>query len=302
MFDASGRLLMFPTMFGVKVVDVASGRVVRVVGSGDSTATRFMQLALCQECAAADHAASTSGMEVVPEQAAAPKDPTLFCTAWKQARLFLLTSHEPADGSQRDAQNERAAAGTASRAARALAAEAAARRARTATIHTTLGDICVQLFPDECPRTVENFTVHSRNGYYNGVLFHRVVKGFMVQTGDPKGDGTGGESIWGGDFEDEFCRALRHDRPFTVSMANAGPNTNGSQFFITTAPVPRLDGKHTVFGRVFKGQDIVTAIEDTKTRKKDDRPVVDIRILSIDTSSDPPTTTPAAPVASAAGS
>jgi len=102
-----------------------------------------------------------------------------------------------------------------------------------ATIHTTYGDIGIKLFPEFAPLAVENFTMHSKNNYYNGQLFHRVIKGFMIQTGDPKGDGTGGESIWGHDFVDEFHKNLRHDRSYTVSMANAGPNTNGSQFFIT---------------------------------------------------------------------
>ena len=155
---------------------------------------------------------------------------------------------------------------------------------RGAIIHTTRGDISLKLFPDECPRTVENYAVHSRNGYYDGVIFHRVIKGFCIQTGDPlgecllckldmscicckhslkcrciarslvsysdAGDGTGGSSIWGREFEDEFSPSLRHDRPFTLSMANSGPSTNGSQFFISTVPTPWLDGKHTVFGRV----------------------------------------------------
>lgn len=94
----------------------------------------------------------------------------------------------------------------------------------------------MKLFATECPKSVENFCVHSKNGYYNGHIFHRVIKGFMIQTGDPTGTGTGGESIWGGDFKDEFHPSLRHDRPYTLSMANAGPNTNGSQFFITVLP------------------------------------------------------------------
>ena len=102
----------------------------------------------------------------------------------------------------------------------------------------------------------------------------------MLQTGDPLGDGTGGVSIWGGEFEDEITRDLRHDRPYTVSMANAGPNTNGSQFFITTVATPWLDGKHTVFGRVTKGSDVVHAIEKSKTDKQD-RPHVDIKMVSI---------------------
>lgn len=104
------------------------------------------------------------------------------------------------------------------------------------TIHTTHGDIHLKLFANECPKTVENYCVHSKSGYYNGHIFHRVIKGFMIQTGDPTGTGTGGESIWGGDFKDEFHPSLRHDRPYTVSMANAGPGTNGSQFFITVLP------------------------------------------------------------------
>ena len=136
-----------------------------------------------------------------------------------------------------------------------------AKLGQVAKLGTTMGDIVIKLFPDEVPKTIENFVTHARNNYYDGVIFHRVIKGFMVQTGDPLGDGTGGKSIWGGEFEDEFVRSLRHDRPFTVSMANAGPNTNGSQFFITTIPTPWLDNKHTVFGRVVGGMDVVQAIE-----------------------------------------
>ena len=130
-----------------------------------------------------------------------------------------------------------------------------------------MGDIHIRLFPDDTPKTVENFVVHSKNGYYNNLIFHRVIKGFMVQTGCPKGDGTGGESIWDFEFEDEFHPQLRHDKPFTVSMANAGPNTNGSQFFVTTVPCSWLNDKHTVFGRVFKGMDVVQDIENVTSLK-----------------------------------
>jgi peptidylprolyl isomerase domain and WD repeat-containing protein 1 len=126
-------------------------------------------------------------------------------------------------------------------------------------------------------------STHCRNGYYDGIVFHRVIKDFMIQTGDPRGDGTGGESIWGGEFEDEIHRDLRHDRAFTVSMANAGPNTNGSQFFITTQPTPWLDNKHTVFGRVVNGMDTVRRIETVKVNKAD-KPLEDIRIVSTDVS------------------
>ena len=124
--------------------------------------------------------------------------------------------------------------------------------------------------------------MHSKAGYYDGIIFHRVIKGFMLQTGDPLGDGTGGESIWGGEFEDEINRALKHDRSFTVSMANAGPNTNGSQFFITTVPTPWLDGKHSVFGRVVKGMDVCMAIEKAKTNPRTDKPLDDIKMINIE--------------------
>jgi peptidylprolyl isomerase domain and WD repeat-containing protein 1 len=104
----------------------------------------------------------------------------------------------------------------------------------SAILHTDYGDIHIKLFPEYAPKAVENFVGLAKKGYYDGHKFHRVIKSFMIQTGDPLGDGTGGDSLWGKEFEDEFHKALKHDRPYTVSMANAGPNTNGSQFFITT--------------------------------------------------------------------
>jgi peptidyl-prolyl cis-trans isomerase-like 1 len=144
-----------------------------------------------------------------------------------------------------------------------------------AVIETNMGTIEIELFADKTPKTVENFAGHAEKGYYNGVVFHRVIDGFMIQGGDPTGTGRGGESIWGGKFKDEFVSDLRHDSAGILSMANAGPNTNGSQFFITLAATPWLDGKHTVFGKVINGMDVVSAIGKVE-KGPGDRPVNDV--------------------------
>jgi len=128
----------------------------------------------------------------------------------------------------------------------------------TANIETNRGVIVLKLYASQAPRTVNNFVCLADDGYYDGVPFHRVIRDFMVQTGDPTGTGRGGP---GYTFKDEFDPKLKHDRPGILSMANAGPNTNGSQFFITHVPTPWLDGKHSVFGQVTQGQDVVNAIE-----------------------------------------
>jgi len=151
----------------------------------------------------------------------------------------------------------------------------------TAVIHTTFGDVYCKLYPSEAPKAVENFCMHAREGYYNGHIFHRVMRSFMIQTGDPTGKGTGGKSIWGEDFEDEFHPSLKHDRPYTISMANAGPCTNASQFFITVVPCPWLDGKHTIFGRVTKGMEVVQKINHVQVNPKNSKPLEEIRIVSI---------------------
>lgn len=144
-------------------------------------------------------------------------------------------------------------------------------------LKTTMGDIVVELYSKDCPKTVENFVTHSKQGYYNGVIFHRVIKQFMIQGGDPGGDGTGGVSIWGGSFQDEIRPHLKH-QPFTLSMANAGRDTNGSQFFITTVATPHLDGHHTVFGTVIRGKEVVQAIENVETDSRD-KPITPVKIL-----------------------
>lgn len=182
---------------------------------------------------------------------------------------------------------------------------------KIAIMTTNKGIIKFKLFEKECPKTVENFTTHATNGYYEGIIFHRVIKGFMIQGGDPTGTGRGGESIWGKSFADEFDINL-HNLRGAVSMANAGPNTNGSQFFIVQASdvdtslmgqmeaigekmfpadtiedykkvggTPWLDFKHSVFGQVFEGMDVVDAIADSRVDMLD-KPFDDVIIEKIE--------------------
>lgn len=144
-----------------------------------------------------------------------------------------------------------------------------------AVIKTNMGTIEIELFAKAVPKTVENFVGLANKGYYNGVIFHRVIDNFMIQGGDPTGTGRGGESFWGGKFADEFVDTLKHTGPGILSMANAGPNTNGSQFFITLVPTPWLDGHHTVFGKVIKGMEVVQAIGKVQ-KGPQDKPLKDV--------------------------
>ena len=181
----------------------------------------------------------------------------------------------------------------------------------TAVMHTSMGDIKIILFREEAPNAVENFVKHAKDGYYDGLIFHRVIKDFMIQGGDPLGTGTGGDSIWGSPFADEFSPNL-HNLRGALSMANAGPNTNGSQFFIVQASevsddlleqmeqasedmfptavidlyrknggTPWLDFRHTVFGQVYEGMDTVDSIADVKTDYFTNKPNTDVVINSI---------------------
>lgn len=142
-----------------------------------------------------------------------------------------------------------------------------------ATIETNMGVIKLQLFPEEAPLAVENFMGLAKKGYYNGVIFHRVIDNFMIQGGDPTGTGRGGESIWGHHFKDEISPNLKFDKPGVLAMANAGPNTNGSQFFITTVPTPWLNGHYTIFGKVIGGMNVVDEIDKVPTSKPNNKPL-----------------------------
>lgn len=149
---------------------------------------------------------------------------------------------------------------------------------KTVVFETTRGNITFELYPDIAPKTVENFVGLVKKGYYDGIIFHRVIRNFMIQGGDPTGTGRGGTSIWGKKFEDEFKPNVVFDKPGTLAMANAGPNTNGSQFFITTVPTPWLNGRHTIFGMVIEGYDIVRKIENTSVGYQD-KPKMEQKII-----------------------
>ena len=142
-------------------------------------------------------------------------------------------------------------------------------------LETTQGNIELELYPDVAPLAVENFTTHVKEGYYNGIAFHRIIKNFMIQGGDPTETGRGGESIWGKPFKDEFKGKL-FDKSGVLAMANAGPSTNGSQFFITTKPTPWLNGYHTIFGQATKeSMKTISKLENVPTlgRSGGDRPL-----------------------------
>ncbi|RMZ92637.1 hypothetical protein DV736_g83, partial [Chaetothyriales sp. CBS 134916] len=273
-FDESGHFVAYGSLYGIKVVNTLTNRVVRTYGKDEPF--RALNVAVYQG------APQKKGVVTVSMAASAnplleeaeERDPILFTTAYAKVRFYMFTNEESVSKSSRDVHNEKPRHVASKR-----KEEKQALVSSNAIIHTSMGDISLKLYPDQTPKTVENFVTHARNGYYNNTIFHRVIRKFMIQCGDPLGDGTGGESIWGKEFEDEIVGELRHDKPYILSMANAGPNTNGSQFFITTEKAPWLDGKHTIFGRVTKGFEVVHAIENTRVLKE--KPEEDIKIVNI---------------------
>ena len=289
-FDSTGKILLIPTLVGIKAIEWARNKVVRIIGKGDAASLRFLSICLCSGDAKVNQQmllARGAGLGKAIDHEHKPKSDTiLVALAYKKRRLYVFSHTDPTteageEQTMRDVLNEPPDAEDRLVMDHATAQHQSNTLGTEAILRTSMGDIHIKLFPQEVPRTTENFCTHARNGYYDNVIFHRIIKSFMIQTGDPRGDGTGGESIWGGEFEDEFVRDLRHDRPFTVSMANAGPGTNGSQFFITTVPTPWLDNKHTVFGRVTKGMQVITAMENVKV-DENDKPLEEMCIQSID--------------------
>lgn len=300
-FDPSGRYLLLPTMMGIKVLDWQQRKLICLTGRADASQLRFTSICLAhgdpkinKQMLLARGSGAVASSDIAERDTSDNKNDSLIvATAYNQRRIYVFSRIDPVHDqvenhddsknswSRRDVWNEAPTVEDTMYQHKSTSDTSGKGHAKKAILRTTLGDIHIELFSKHVAKTIENFVGHARSGYYDNVIFHRVIKGFMIQTGDPLGDGTGGESIWGGEFEDEFVPGLRHDRPFTVSMANAGPNTNGSQFFITTVPTPWLDNKHTVFGRVIKGMDVCTLIENAKTDDLD-KPLEDILIQNID--------------------
>jgi peptidylprolyl isomerase domain and WD repeat-containing protein 1 len=274
-YDESGHFIVYGSLYGVKVINTLTNRVVKTYGKDE--AFRPLNVAMYQG------APQRKGVMTVSMAASAnplleeaeSRDPMLFATGYGKVRFYMFNNEEEISKSRRDVQNEKP---------RTIGGKKQEERkiqtGTSAVLHTSMGDIHLRLFPDKAPKAVENFVTHARNGYYNSTIFHRVIRKFMIQGGDPLGDGTGGESIWGKEFEDEISD-LRHDQPYILSMANAGPNTNGSQFFITTEKTPWLDKKHTIFGRAYQGFDVIHQIENAKVPPKKERPEEPISIISI---------------------
>ncbi|RLV87986.1 Peptidyl-prolyl cis-trans isomerase cyp15 [Meyerozyma sp. JA9] len=258
-FGTDTPILAYTAARGIEFLDIESGVVLKTLGEQDQKEKNIV-LDKFVWCSASDMSGLsaeilTSNNTLLNQKL--EKNPVVVASATNTSRLFIF------------GQNGSNSTGSRS----------PIKPYPSVTLHTTKGDIKLVLFQDKAPRAVENFLSLCRARYYNQVLFHRVIKGFMIQTGDPQGDGTGGDSSFGGDFDDEFHPELSHSQPYMVSMANAGPNTNRSQFFITTTSVPHLDNKHTVFGRVIEGKEVVHAIENVKTDRSD-KPKTQITIVS----------------------
>ncbi|KAH8731489.1 peptidyl-prolyl cis-trans isomerase-like protein [Phaeosphaeriaceae sp. PMI808] len=274
-FDETSNFIIYGSMYGIKVINTLTNKLVKLYGQEESFRPLWLSLYQGQPekkgVVTVEMAASDNPLL----QEAEARDAMLVTTGSGKVRFYMYTNDSSASKSDRDVQNEKPrTAGSGKKAEDKVAATGT-----TAIVHTTYGDITIRLFPDAAPKAVENFVTHARNAYYNNIIFHRVIRKFMIQTGDPLGDGTGGSSIWGTDFSDEFTPSLRHDKPYTVSMANAGPGTNASQFFITTEKASWLDDKHTIFGRAVAGMDVVHKIENAKVYKE--KPEDDIKIISI---------------------
>lgn len=281
-FDESENYIYYPTYEGIKLVNIKNKNFIKIIGKKEKL--RYIFICLFQgESLRNKSGIITEKKMLNDENINSDKiiDPLLLCTAYKSNRFYIFSKDEPDNKIKRDMMNEEIEEikNKSNINNKNSKNKEIIDLPEKAVIDTTKGEIFIKLFINECPKATKNFITLGKRGYYDGLIFHRVIKNFMIQTGDPRGNGTGGESIYGKPFKDEFNENLKHEA-FTVSMANSGPDTNGSQFFITTVPCHWLDNKHTVFGRVYDGTDVVKVIEDTKVDKHN-KPYEDIKIVTI---------------------
>ena len=281
-FDESENYIYYPTYEGIKLINIKNKNFIKIIGKKEKL--RYIFICLFQgESLRNKSGIITEKKMLNDENINSDKiiDPLLLCTAYKSNRFYIFSKDEPDNKIKRDMMNEEIEEikNKSNINNKNSKNKEIIDLPEKAVIDTTKGEIFIKLFINECPKATKNFITLGKRGYYDGLIFHRVIKNFMIQTGDPRGNGTGGESIYGKPFKDEFNENLKHEA-FTVSMANSGPDTNGSQFFITTVPCHWLDNKHTVFGRVYDGTDVVKVIEDTKVDKHN-KPYEDIKIVTI---------------------
>jgi len=236
-FDETGTVLMCPSSMGIRFISIPKGNLLRIIGSVEKQ-ERFNTIASLTSIT-----------------------PMIIVAAFEKQRFYLFTNKSPEDH-KRDIMNEKENLDK-MMVSNKIRRQNLIQIPRIAILHTMMGSIKFEMFVDECPLTCENFYVHAKRGYFDNIRIHRIVRDFCIQTGDPTGKGIGGESIWGGNFEDEISEnSHKFDQPGMVGMANEGrKNTNGSQFFITTVATPNLNGKHTCWGKVIEGMENVKRIE-----------------------------------------
>lgn len=257
-FDDTGHIVCFPSMFGLKFFSIQTGNILRMIGKSEKS-DRFNSVSLLQND-------TTNEM------------PMAILTSFDKHRIYLFTT-KPPESSKRDVQNEKSA----EKVSKSIRVKKVAptKLPTIATLHTTMGSIKFEMYPEECPLTVENFVTHAKRGYFDNIKIHRVVRDFCIQTGDPTGTGIGGESVWGKKFEDEILKdGHTFDEPGMVGMANSGPNTNASQFFLTTQSAPHLNGYHTCWGKVIDGMDILKQIELVPVDLHN-HPITEIKLASV---------------------
>ena len=288
----------------LKHLDTDAARDAFDAGGGGRSAQAERMLAAAKQAAAPvpEAAPSASGAQAAaPGAARQPAAPEARPSAARAGVVSGTAASMRSNGACAASFTSSAATlVTRNEAAAPAATEVRATRKAYVALHTSKGDLNLELHADLVPRTCQNFLLLAARGYYNGVVFHRSIRNFMLQGGDPTGTGRGGESAWGKNFADEFVQSLSHSGRGVVSMANAGPHTNGSQFFILYKSAPHLDKKHTIFGRVVGGMDTTLSALERVPTDADDRPAEELRIESISVFDDPFADPAPAPAAKAA--